>query len=259
MPSTRPSSKTLTEVEYAVAQIAGTDGLRYITAGDGQTIVWLHGGFGLYPSAGTDLLTRSHRLIAIEMPGFGSSVELDTAASLDELSDQLDGAIAALGLERFVLHGTSFGGAVALHLALGHPDRISGLVLESPAAFRPVGWTPPDMETIRRGLFRNPERIRKTRPAEPDVARRQRDFVNRLSLSVDGDALRQRLRKLSLPMRLIFGEADLLTPVELAPNYCDYAPACELVVIPDAAHVVSSDQPELYARAVEEFVQRLAA
>ncbi len=60
-------------------------------------------------------------------------------------------------------------------------------------------------------------------------------------------------------MRLIFGEADLLTPPELAPNYCDYAPTCELVVIPDAAHVVSSDQPELYTRAVQEFVQQLAA
>ena len=226
--------------------------LRYVEAGKGEPLVWLHGGFGLYPSPGTDLLTRSFRLVAIELPGFGSSVEHDTARSFDELSEQVADGIQALGLTEFILHGTSFGAATAVHLALNHPERVTRLILESPAAFRPPGWTPPDMETIRRGLFRHPERARRAK-IDPEVQRRQRGFVNRLSLTVDREALAARLRDLNVPVLVMFGDADTLTPPELARMYCDHAPSCASVLIPDAAHVISSDQPEAYATAVREF------
>ena len=111
--------------------------LRYVQAGEGEPLVWLHGGGGLHPSAGTDLLTRSFHVVAFELPGFGSSLEQDGAKSFDELSEQVAGGIQALGLSEYVLHGTSFGGATALHIALNHPDRVTRLILESPAAFRP--------------------------------------------------------------------------------------------------------------------------
>ena len=116
--------------------------LRYTEAGDGETLVWLPGGGGLHTTAGTDLLTRSFRVVALELPGFGSSVERDTARSFDELSEQVADGIQALGLKEYVLHGTSFGGATALHLALNNPERVTRLLLESPVAFRPPGWTP---------------------------------------------------------------------------------------------------------------------
>ena len=54
-------------------------------------------------------------------------------------------------------------------------------------------------------------------------------------------------------MLVMFGEADLLVPPEMARMYTDHAPACESVVIPDAGHAVSSDQPEAYADAILEF------
>lgn len=233
----------------------GSGELRYLEAGTGEPLVWLHGGFGLYPSSGTDLLTRSFRVIAIELPGFGSSVELNSANSFDELSEQVAMAIEGLGLERYVLHGTSFGGATALHLALNHPEQLIRLVLESPVAFRPLGWTPPDFETVRRGLLRHPERARGVK-IDPDLQRQQREFVNRLSMTVDRTALAARLRELQVAMLVMFGEYDTLAPPELAAIYCDNAPNCSSVLIPDAAHVISSDQPEAYATAVSDFVAR---
>jgi pimeloyl-ACP methyl ester carboxylesterase len=240
-------------MEYAEGLLqAGEHQLRYVEAGEGQPLVWLHGGFGLYPSVGTDLLADSFRVVAIELPGFGSSVQLDSARTFDELSEQVADAIQALGFSTYFLHGTSFGGAVALHIALNHPDRVTRLILESPAAFRPPGWTPPDLETIRRGLFRHPERARRAQ-IDPEVMQRQREFVNRLSLTLDREALGGRLRDLTVPTLVIFGDADTLTPADLAPLYCEHAPDCRLVVIRDAAHVISSDQPEDYAASVTEF------
>ena len=61
-------------VAYAEGRM-NVDGrqLRYIVAGEGEPLVWLHGGFGLHPTVGTDLLTGSFRLVAFELPGFGPS------------------------------------------------------------------------------------------------------------------------------------------------------------------------------------------
>lgn len=244
-------------VQYAEGRVvAGDLDLRYVEAGAGKPLVWLHGGAGLHPSAGTDLLTRRFRVIALELPGFGSSWQGATARTFDELSEQVAGGIQALGLSDYVLHGTSFGGATALHLALNHPERVTRLILESPAAFRPVGWTPPDIETVRRGLFRHPERARRVR-IDPEVAHRDREVVNRLSLTVDRVALAVRLRDLLAPALVMFGDADTLTPPDLARMYCDNALNCASVVIPDAAHVISSDQPEVYATTVGDFASSL--
>jgi len=240
-------------VEYHEGGVS-VDGrqLRFVEAGEGEPLVWLHGGGGLHPSTGTDLLTESFRIVAIELPGFGSSWRLDSARTFDELSEQVAAGIDALGLPRYILHGTSFGGATALHLALNHPDRIERLILESPAAFRPPGWTPPDMETVRRGLFRHPERARRVH-IDPEMQRRERELVGRLSLTVDREALAARLRDLRVPTLVMFGDADTLTPPDLSRMYCDNAPACGSVVIPDAAHAISTDQPEGYATAVRDF------
>ena len=240
-------------VQYAERRLRTGDlELRYVEAGEGEPLVWLHGGAGLHPSAGTDLLTRRFRVIALELPGFGSSWRLTSARTFDELSEQVARGIDSLGLSEYLLHGTSFGAATALHLALNHPRRVTRLILESPAAFRPVGWTPPDVETVRRGLFRHPERARRIR-LDPEVARRDRDVVNRLSLTVDQAALAARLRDLGPPTLVMFGDADTLTPPDLAQLYCDNAPNCAVLLVRDAAHVISSDQPEIYATTVVGF------
>jgi pimeloyl-ACP methyl ester carboxylesterase len=248
-------------MEYAESRIqVGDHKLRYVEAGEGEPLIWLHGGFGLHTSAGTDLLTNSFRFVAFELPGFGSSVHLDTAGTFDELSEQVAEGIQALGISRYLLHGSSFGAATALHLALNHPDRVKRLILESPAAFRPTGWTPPDVETIRRALFSHPERARRAQ-IDPEVMQQQRAFANRLSLTLalDRESLLLRLEDMHVPTLVVFGDADTLTPPELASLHCDNAPDCTSVVIDNAAHVVSSDQPEAYATAVRDFAMRAQA
>jgi pimeloyl-ACP methyl ester carboxylesterase len=241
------------EVRYAERYVrANGSDLRYVEAGSGETLVWLHGGAGLHPSVGTDLLAQSFRLVAFELPGFGSSWKLTTAATLEELSEQVAGGIRTLGLSGYVLHGTSFGAATALQIALNHPDEITSLVLESPVGFRPPGWTPPDTQALRRGMFRHPERARRVH-IDQAVKRRNRTLVSRLLSTVDRDALEVGLGGLKMPALVIFGDGDTLTPPSLAAMYTGHAPDCVSVVIADAGHVTSSDQPESYAAAVRAF------
>ena len=110
--------------------------IRYLEAGQGPPLVHLHGAGGLGSSRAHDLLAERFRVIAFEVPGFGESPENQRSRSMAELARSMARAITVLGLDRFNLMGTSFGGTLALWLAVQHPDRLDALVLESPAAIR---------------------------------------------------------------------------------------------------------------------------
>ncbi|MEO0982723.1 MAG: alpha/beta hydrolase [Pseudomonadota bacterium] len=78
-------------------------------------------------------LSRSHRVLMADRPGHGYSDRVSNSEQLDAQAAQLAGALdhAAPG-EKAVLVGHSFGGAVALRLALDRPDLVGGVVLLAP-------------------------------------------------------------------------------------------------------------------------------
>ena len=70
------------------------------------------------------------RTVAIDLVGLGRSDQpLDRSYDLPSFARFLDGAVKALGLERFVLAGMDLGLLVGQHWALANPDRVRGLVL----------------------------------------------------------------------------------------------------------------------------------
>src|SRR5436190_12112514 len=90
--------------------------IRYMEAGKGPTLVHLHGAGGLRLSPAHDLLAKQFRVIAFEMPGFGTSAENTKTQSMPELAAAMAAAADKLGLDRYNLMGTSFGGKAALWL-----------------------------------------------------------------------------------------------------------------------------------------------
>src|SRR5262245_37756525 len=110
--------------------------IRYVEAGVGHPVVCLHGGGGLRLSPAYDLLARSYRVIAFEMPGFGTSPENKRSTSIEDLARSMNAAVSALGVERYSLMGTSFGSKVALWMAIQKPEAVEAIVLIAPAAIR---------------------------------------------------------------------------------------------------------------------------
>jgi pimeloyl-ACP methyl ester carboxylesterase len=114
------------------------DGCRihYVEAGEGRPIVCIHGlGAQLHQFRSTLLpeLSRDFRVIALDRPGSGYSTRPFAASGrVMEQARIIARFIDELKLERPLVVGHSLGGAVALALALGHPDRISGLALLAP-------------------------------------------------------------------------------------------------------------------------------
>src|SRR5579863_8542853 len=83
--------------------------IRYMAAGEGPPLVHLHGAGGLRLTPAHDLLCRKFRVLVFEMPGFGVSDNQRTR-TMPELAATMAKAVEALGVDRFNLMGTSFGG-----------------------------------------------------------------------------------------------------------------------------------------------------
>lgn len=237
---------------------AGGFRIRYMAAGQGTALIHLHGAGGMRLTRGHDLLSRQHRVIAFEMPGFGQSPENTTTATMADLAATMATAIGNLGIATFNLLGTSFGGKVALWLAAQHPERVLGLVLEAPAAIRPEGTQPPSgspAEMARR-LYAHPERLGPLPMPDPAIQAKTRALVSRLR-GPDRDAeLEARMRDLATPTLVLFGTLDHVIPPEMGRCYRALMPNCHLVFVYDAGHAISTERPEAFADVTLDFLER---
>jgi len=232
--------------------------IRYMEAGDGPPLVHLHGAGGLRINPAHSLLARQYRVIAFEMPGFGASPENTTTQNQAELARTMARAVGALGLDRFDLMGTSFGARTALYLAAQASEKITALVLESPAAIRPTGASPPSgsPREMARLLYGHPERMPAPPAPDPAIRAQTARLLARLR-GPDRDAeLEALLPGITTPALVLFGTLDRLMPPELGRLYKAAMPNCNLVLVYDAGHAIGAERPEAFAEVVLDFLER---
>jgi len=130
--------------------------VHYLDVGSGPPIVLIPGLGGharTYTHSMVARLSHEFRVVVVERPGSGHSPRPHRApATLNPQADVVAAVIRALGLERPLLVGHSLGGAVALAVAVRHPDLVGGLALISPLTH--VQETPPHV--FRRMAIRSP-------------------------------------------------------------------------------------------------------
>ena len=112
------------------------DGVRlhYLEKGEGPPVVLIHGNVvtaeDFVLSGVFDRVARNHRVIAFDRPGYGYSERPQGSIwTAIEQADLLQEALDQLGIERPIVVGHSWGALVAMELALGQPDAVSGLVV----------------------------------------------------------------------------------------------------------------------------------
>jgi pimeloyl-ACP methyl ester carboxylesterase len=119
-----------------------------IQAGTGPPLICIHGLGGTKASFMTTvsaLAPLGHRVIAIDLPGFGdSSKPLNGDFNAMGFSDVIRGLLDELGIERASFAGNSMGGRIAIELGIREPERVEKLVLLAPAMAwlkeRPWKW-----------------------------------------------------------------------------------------------------------------------
>jgi pimeloyl-ACP methyl ester carboxylesterase len=236
--------------------------IRYMAAGgppdDAPALIHLHGAGGLRLSPAHRLLAQRYRVVAFEMPGFGASAENTRTQDQAELAATMAAAVAALGIARFSLWGTSFGGKTALFLAAQAAERVAALVLEAPAGIRPAGGRAPSgtPQEIARMLYAHPERVAPMPPVDPAIAAQTGRLVARLRGPDRDPALEALLPGIATPTLVLFGTLDRVIPSEMGRHYKAAMPNCNLVLVYDAGHASGTDRPEAFAEVVGDFLER---
>ena len=232
--------------------------IRYAEAGAGEPLVHLHGAGGLRLSRTHDLLAKQFRVIAFEMPGFGSSPENTRTQSMAEMGLTMAAAAAALGLARYNLWGISTGGAAALWLAVQRPEVVSALVLAAPSAIVPPGNQPAagTPEEMARILYGHPERMPAMPARDPAILKKQGALAGRLRSTGREPDLEARMKRLDVPTLVLWGTLDRLIPSEMGRLYKELVPNSHLVLVYDAGHLIDAERPEACAEVIGDFLER---
>jgi len=230
--------------------------LTYFIAGEGRPVVYLHPAGGVRWTRVLEGLSKSFALHVPVMPGFDGTSAHGAVESMQGLA-KLTGEFIdrAIGGTSDVM-GCSFGGCVALWLAVERPDRVDHLVLECPAVFRPKSALPAGAEALNRLLFLHPEKLPpESKPAEQEAANRRMLPQYRAPDDPDSELLSKiaSIDKLTL---ILHGTADRMIPKESVQLLKSRMPRSYLVYVWDAAHAIEVDQPERMLSLVESFLQR---
>jgi pimeloyl-ACP methyl ester carboxylesterase len=139
-PANRPASWADQQVRYKTVKIDGLE-IFYREAGaaDRPVVLLLHG----FPSSShmfrnlIPLLAANYRVLAPDYPGFGQSAQPSVGAfpySFAALADLVDRFAQTVGAQRYAIYMHDYGGPVGFRLALKHPERVRGFVVQNAVA-----------------------------------------------------------------------------------------------------------------------------
>lgn len=250
--------------------------IRYIEEGQGLPLVFLHGNSSCSVAweRQFEAFANDFRCIAYDSVNHGFSANSPRDAEEPDRADELEGFLAALGIERPVLAGNSMGGNTILRWAVRHPDEaraliISGAGVRSGAESAPPQRAPMDLETlyVPVGASFTPEfkdrdpvgheryfRIRST-ATRLEALRHPRQPARR---TVEERAtLIDRVTSIAAPMQIITGELD--SALEAAKTLHEVKPDARLHVIPGGPHNAYFEMPEQWNPVARAFLHEVLA
>jgi pimeloyl-ACP methyl ester carboxylesterase len=260
--------------------------LHYLEAGEGPPVVLLHGNASMLNDVALGILgplSERHRVIAFDRPGFGYSERPKHRVWTPEVQAALfHDAFRALGIDRPVLYGHSFGAVVAMAFAVTYPAAIRGVVLASgyyyptrrvDAAIAWMNYLPVIGTVLRNtltpleGLALGKWAVRFLFDPAP-ISQAYESFPAGLSLrpeqlraaSEDGTTLRAWAKRtedlygdIRIPVMIITGEGDRAVGYEEhSLRLSQEVPGAKLRVVPGTGHMVHHTRPRDVIEAIDE-------
>jgi len=198
----------------------------YEIHGRGEPLLLLHGGLGSIDMFGPLLptLANARQVIAVDLHGHGRTALGDRPIDLIDIGDDLAVVVKQLGYEKVDVLGYSFGGGAGFRLAVQHPSLVRRLVVAS-APYARDGFHPemlPQQAAVGAAMA---EQMKQTPmyTSYVAVAPRPQDFPRLLDRM--GELMRQPydwtddVKKLQMPVMLIYGDADMIRPDHIARFY----------------------------------------
>lgn len=126
------SVKTSRSAVVSRQTVVDGSSVSYSTGGQGPTVLLLHGwglGHHAYRPALELLVAAGYQVVAPALPGFGGTADLGDDRSFARYSDWVREFASTLALRQAIVIGHSFGGGVAIRLAVDEPELVAQLVL----------------------------------------------------------------------------------------------------------------------------------
>jgi pimeloyl-ACP methyl ester carboxylesterase len=259
-----------------------------IELGEGPPLVFVHGLGGSWQNWLEQLpeLAREHRVVAMDLPGFGYSPMPHEQISIAGYARLLDGLLAELGIDAAGVIGNSMGGFIGAELAISFPQRVERLVLVSAAGLSthndpvPVrampalvrleriiaagtAWLAAKSETVMRrrrlreatlyAVVRHPGRLPPALAAEQLRGAGKPGFIAALQAVIDYD-VRDRLPEIACPTLIVWGDRDRLISVRDADVFEELIPNSRKVIFEDTGHMAMLERPAAFNALLEDFL-----
>ena len=261
--------------------------VNYVELGSGPPLLFVHGLSGRWANWLENIpeFAADHRVIALDLPGFGDSEMPRDKISISGYGEFLCRFMDEVGMRDAIVIGNSMGGFIGAEVAIKFPERVAKLVLVSAAGLsiehrrnEPVLKALYATESVAqwfvtRMVGRSEEvvgRPRGKRAAMWFVTPRAVELAPELIIEQSYGAgkpgflpaldaltdylIRDRLGDILSPTLIVWGKKDLLVPVRDAYEFHKLIPSSELIVYPDVGHVAMLEVPAQFNADVRDFL-----
>ncbi|HUR84483.1 MAG TPA: alpha/beta fold hydrolase [Solirubrobacteraceae bacterium] len=259
-----------------------------LDVGSGPAVLLLHGLSGCWQNWLENIprFARDHRVIAVDLPGFGASPMPPEQISVSGYARMLVALLDELGIETVSIVGSSMGGFVGAEMAIRRGSRVDRLVLAAAAGlsmrqmrherrrgvrprvenvlFFSLGRLAAHTDVVvrsshlRRALLMlvvaHPERLPPPLIAEQAHGAGRPGFDAALD-AMTGYPIRDRLGEVACPTLVIWGEEDRLVPLRDAAEFEWLIPDARKLVYADTGHMVMFERPDRFNRDVLGFLR----
>src|SRR5271166_3773575 len=245
--------------------------IRYYDVGSGPTLVLIHGIGGHADDWAfcLDALARSHRVIALDLPGFGRSGKPHIRYTIAGFVEMFERFLRTLNMERATLVGHSLGGWIAASYALNFPQQVDKLVLvDAAGVWGDMTELPVDlhvstlahMRDIFQFLFYD-KRLAADSLIELAYSQhleRNDGYTIHSILQNTSDGREwldkdERISALSVPTLILWGENDALIPLTIGRRMHELLPGSKLAIIPQCGHLPNLEKPAELVRHILAF------
>lgn len=248
-------------------EIINDNGYKYVEKGEGEVLLLLHGLFGALSNweTVTEHFSRHYKVVIPLMPIYDLPV---LSTNVDSLAKFIHKFIEYKQYDKVSLLGNSLGGHVALVYALDHPEKIYSLILTGSSGLYEdsMGGSFPKRESYSYIKERVEYTFYKPETATKELVDEVYEIVNNRNkalriLSMAKSAMRHNLKEelgnITVPVLLIWGKNDRITPSEVGEEFHKLMPNSEIYWIDECGHAPMMEQPAEFNAILDKFLKKI--
>ncbi len=265
--------------------------MNIVDMGSGPPVIFIHGLSGCWQNWLENIphFARDHRVIAVDLPGFGHSEMPAEPISMNGYAAAIDALMSELEIDNAQVVGNSMGGFIGAELAIQHPSRVERLVLVAAAglsiefirtvrtqglrhraenvAFFYLGWIASRSHQValrprlRHALLllvaAHPAKLPGPLAAQQVLGSGKPGFSDALDAMLDYP-LRDRLERIACPTLIVWGDKDRLVPLRDAAIFESLIADSRKIVYEDTGHLTMMERPARFNADVRDFLEEAA-